>query len=201
MPIKKKKYVLGISGASGIVLAVKLLKELTALGHFVDVIMSSSAKKTLHYEMQTSNLLSLIPKEFHCRIQMHGILCIESPLASGSYAVDGTIILPCSMATLAAISIGLGDNLLRRVADVALKERRLLILSPREAPLHAIHLQNMLKVTELGAVIYPALPMWYLQPQTIDQLENDIVGRILDVLKEESRLTRRWQLPSVSKQH
>lgn len=195
----QKRYVLGISGASGVVLAVKLLKELVCLGHHVDVIMSPSARKTLHYELGTTQLLSFIPEEHHQYVQMHNIQSIESPLASGSYEVHGTIILPCSMATLAAIAIGLGDNLLRRVADVALKERRLLLLAPREAPLHAVHLKNMLQVSELGGIIYPASPMWYLNPQTVDQLENDIVGRILSVLKEKSKLTRCWELPTSSK--
>lgn len=194
----KKRYVLGISGASGIVLSVKLLQELVLLGHDVEVVMSLAAKKTLYYEMQTTNLISLIPLQHRSQIKIHNNRSIESPLASGSYHVDGTIILPCSMATLAAIAVGLSDNLLRRVADVALKERRLLLLSPREAPLSSIHLQNMLTLSQLGAVIYPAAPMWYLRPKTIQELEDDIVGKMLDFLKEKSALTRRWENPSLN---
>lgn len=189
----KKRYVLGISGASGIILSIKLLRELVHLGHDVEVIMSSAAKKTLYYEMNSSDLMSLLPEMYRDRVKMHNIRSIESPLASGSYHVDGTIILPCSMATLAAIAIGLSDNLLRRAADVALKERRLLMLSPRETPLSAIHLKNMLKLSQMGAVIYPASPMWYLAPKSLHEMENDIVGKMLDFLKEKSALTRRWE--------
>lgn len=191
-----KRYIVGISGASGIVLAVKLIQELSKLQHDVEVILSTAAMKTLYYELDTSSLLSLIPEESHRYIHQHNIKSIESKLASGSYHVDGTVIVPCSMATVAAISIGLGDNLLRRVADVALKERRKLILVPRESPLHSIHLENLLKLSQNGAIILLPMPMWYFKPQTIEDINNDIVGKILSLLDIESNLEKVWTNPA-----
>ncbi|AAP05260.1 flavin prenyltransferase UbiX [Chlamydia caviae] len=191
-----KRYIVGISGASGIVLAVKLIEELSKMQHDVEVILSPAAMKTLYYELDTYSLLSLIPEENHPYIHQHNIKSIESKLASGSYRVDGTVIVPCSMATLAALSVGLGDNLLRRVADVALKERRKLILVPRESPLHAIHLENLLKLSQNGAIILPPMPMWYFKPQTVEDITKDIVGKILSLLDVESDLEKVWVNPA-----
>ncbi|MEF9497128.1 flavin prenyltransferase UbiX [Chlamydia sp. 04-14] len=191
-----KRYIVGISGASGIVLAVRLIEELSRMKHNVEVILSPAAMKTLYYELETSSLLSLIPEENHPYIHQHKIKSIESKLASGSYPVDGTVIIPCSMATIAALSVGLGDNLLRRVADVALKERRKLILVPRESPLHAIHLENLLKLSQNGAIIFPPMPMWYFKPQTIEDITNDIVGKILSLLDVKSDLEKVWVNPA-----
>ncbi|EPP35102.1 polyprenyl P-hydroxybenzoate and phenylacrylic acid decarboxylase family protein [Chlamydia ibidis] len=191
-----KRYVVGISGASGVVLAVKLVKHLAVLGHHVDVIISPAAMKTLYYEMGESSFISLIPKESHKHVVTHSIKAIESPLASGSYHVEGTIIVPCSMATVAALSIGLGDNLLRRVADVALKERRKLILVPREAPLHSIHLENLLKLSQNGAIIFPPMPMWYFTPKTVEEVTDQLVGKMLSLLGIDNTLAKVWQLPS-----
>ncbi|BAE81262.1 aromatic amino acid decarboxylase [Chlamydia felis Fe/C-56] len=191
-----KRYVIGISGASGIVLAVRLIQELSNMKHNVEVILSPAAIKTLYYELEASSLLSLIPEENHPYIHQHNIKSIESKLASGSYHVDGTVIVPCSMATVAALSMGLGDNLLRRVADVALKERRKLILVPRESPLHAIHLENLLKLSQNGAIIFPPMPMWYFKPQTVEEITNAIVGKILSLLEIESNLQKVWGNPT-----
>ncbi|MEF9520008.1 flavin prenyltransferase UbiX [Chlamydia crocodili] len=191
-----KRYIVGISGASGIVLAVKLIEELSKMKYDVEVILSPAAMKTLYYELETSSLLSLIPEENHSYIHQHNIKSIESKLASGSYRVEGTVIVPCSMATVAALSMGLGDNLLRRVADVALKERRKLILVPRESPLHAIHLENLLKLSQNGAIILPPMPMWYFKPQTVKDITNDIVGKILSLLDVKSDLEKVWVNPA-----
>lgn len=187
-----KRYVVGISGASGITLAVRLIEELSNLHHYVEVICTPAARKTLYYELNTTSLLSLIPEENHAYIQIHPIQSIESKLASGSYPIDGTVIVPCSMTTLAALSIGLGDNLLRRAADVALKEGRKLILVPREAPLHAIHLENMLKLNRSGAIIFPPTPMWYFKPQTVEEITSAIVGKILSLLDIQNHLAQTW---------
>lgn len=126
-----KRYIVGISGASGAILAVTLVSELARLGHHVDVIISPAAQKTLYYELETKSFLATIPSNLHKNILIHRITSIESSLSSGSTLVDATIIVPCSVATIAAISCGLSDNLLRRVADVALKEKRPLILVPK----------------------------------------------------------------------
>ncbi|WP_348664069.1 flavin prenyltransferase UbiX [Chlamydia vaughanii] len=191
-----KRYIIGISGASGIILAVKLIEELSSMKYDVEVILSPAATKTLYYELDSSSLLSLIPEENHPYIHQHNIKSIESKLASGSYRVDGTVIVPCSMATAAALAVGLGDNLLRRVADVALKERRKLILVPRESPLHAIHLENLLKLSQNGAIIFPPMPMWYFKPQTVEDVTNDIVGKILSLLDVKSDLEKVWENPA-----
>lgn len=191
-----RRYVVGISGASGVILAVTLVTELARLGHHVDVIISPSAKKTLYYELDTKSFLATIPQHLHKNILLHRITSIESSLSSGSSSVDATIIVPCSVATVAAISCGLADNLLRRVADVALKEKRPLILVPRESPLSTIHLENLLKLAQNGAIILPPMPIWYFKPQTVDDIANDIVGKILATLQLDSPLIKRWENPS-----
>lgn len=191
-----RRYVVGISGASGVILAVTLVTELAKLGHHVDVIISPSAKKTLYYELDTKSFLATIPQHLHKNILLHRITSIESSLSSGSSSVDATIIVPCSVATIAAISCGLADNLLRRVADVALKEKRPLILVPRESPLSTIHLENLLKLAQNGAIILPPMPIWYFKPQTADDIANDIVGKILATLRLDSPLIKRWENPS-----
>ncbi|MEB2681031.1 UbiX family flavin prenyltransferase [Chlamydia suis] len=191
-----RRYVVGISGASGVILAVTLVTELAKLGHHVDVIISPSAKKTLYYELDTKSFLATIPQHLHKNILLHHITSIESSLSSGSSSVDATIIVPCSVATVAAISCGLADNLLRRVADVALKEKRPLILVPRESPLSTIHLENLLKLAQNGVIILPPMPIWYFKPQTVDDIANDIVGKILATLQLDSPLIKRWENPS-----
>ena len=191
-----KRYIVGISGASGIILAVKLIEQLSNMQYNVEVILSHAAFQTLYYELGTTSLLSLIPKENHTHIHQHKIKSIDSKLASGSYHVDGTIIVPCSMATIAALSIGIGDNLLRRVADVALKEHRKLVLVPRESPLHTIHLENLLKLSRSGAIILPPMPMWYFKPQTVEDITNAIVGKILSTLGIENDLEKVWDNPT-----
>ena len=191
-----RRYVVGISGASGVILAVTLVTELAKLGHHVDVIISPSAKKTLYYELDTKSFLATIPQHLHKNILLHHITSIESSLSSGSSSVDATIIVPCSVATVAAISCGLADNLLRRVADVALKEKRPLILVPRESPLSTSHLENLLKLAQNGAIILPPMPIWYFKPQTADDIANDIVGKILATLRLDSPLIKRWENPS-----
>ncbi|WP_201456919.1 flavin prenyltransferase UbiX [Chlamydia sp. 17-3921] len=191
-----KRFVIGISGASGIILAVKLIEQLAAMKHHVDVVISPAGMKTLYYELSCQSLTALFSQDILPYIHVHRIKAIESPLASGSYSVNATIIIPCSMATTAAIAIGLGDNLLRRVADVALKEKRPLILVPRETPLHTIHLENLLKLSKNGAIIFPPMPMWYFKPQSAEDIENAIVGKLLALLEVPNTLTKEWSGPS-----
>ena len=150
----------------------------------------------MYYELDTKSFLATIPQHLHKNILLHHITSIESSLSSGSSSVDATIIVPCSVATIAAISCGLADNLLRRVADVALKEKRPLILVPRESPLSTIHLENLLKLAQNGAIILPPMPIWYFKPQTVDDIANDIVGKILATLRLDSPLIKRWENPS-----
>ncbi|SPN73410.1 Phenolic acid decarboxylase subunit B,aromatic acid decarboxylase,3-polyprenyl-4-hydroxybenzoate decarboxylase,polyprenyl P-hydroxybenzoate and phenylacrylic acid decarboxylases,Flavoprotein [Chlamydia serpentis] len=190
-----KRYVVGISGASGAILAIRLIEELANRKNEVEVIISPSGRKTLYYELGSQSFKALFSEQNLEYIHTHNIQAIESSLASGSSPVEATIIVPCSMATIAAISIGLADNLIRRVADVALKEKRPLILVPRETPLHTIHLENLLRLSKSGAIIFPPMPMWYFRPKSIEDLENALVGKILSYLNIASTLTQEWTNP------
>ena len=181
------RYVVGVSAASGMRLAHIAVKELTRLGHFVELVLSRDAPLTIRFEMgdafaSPQKFFDSFPEESKAKIRLHNIHDFTSSIASGSYQHDGCLIIPCSMATLAAISTGISDNVLRRAADVTLKEKRKLVLVPREAPLHEIHLENMLKLSRMGATIFPPQPAWYMDLKTIEEMEFILVGRILDQL-------------------
>jgi len=120
---------------------------------------------------------------------------LAAPVASGSFITDGMVIVPCSMKTISSLAHGLSENCITRAAEVTLKERRPLIVVPREAPFHAVHLENMLKLAGLGVIIFPAMPAFYIKPRTIDDIVNFVVGRILDLLKIEHSLFPRWGEP------
>lgn len=181
------RFVVGISGASGVRLAYKALFHLARLGHNVELVVSRDASLTLLEEMgeeyaSPHKFISSFPEAARGLIRQHQIGDFHSPIASGSFKHDGCLIIPCSMATLGAIASGVSDTLLRRAADVTLKERRKLVLVPREAPLHEIHLENMLKLCRMGATIIPPQPAWYMHPKTVDDMEEFLVSRILDQL-------------------
>jgi len=192
------RYVVGITGASGISLAYRLITILAQKDHKIELVISQhalySATLELGKEFRTADkFLSQLPPEVQEKITLHPIQDVGCAVASGSFPVDGMIIIPCSMTTAAAISIGLGDNALRRAADVTLKEKRPLILVPRETPFGEIHLENLLKLSRLGATIVPPIPAWYTQPKTIEDVENFIVGKVLDLLRIEHQLYKRWK--------
>ena len=179
------RYVVGISGASGMKLAHMAIAELTRLGHFVELVLSRDASLTILQEMgevyaSPHKFVESFSEKSQALIRLHQIHDFNSSIASGSFQHDGCLIIPCSMATLSAIAMGLSDNLLRRAADVTLKERRKLIIVPREAPLSEIHLENMLKLSRMGACIFPPQPAWYMNLKTIDEMEYFLVSRILD---------------------
>ncbi len=181
------RFVVGISGASGAKLAYLAVAELTRLGHFVELVLSRDAPLTILLEMGEGHssphkFVDSFSKEAQKLIRLHSIQDFNTPIASGSFQHDGCLIVPCSMATLAAIATGLSDNVLRRAADVTLKENRKLVLVPREAPLSQIHLENMLKLSRMGACIIPPQPAWYMNHKTIDEMEHFLVSRILDQL-------------------
>lgn len=195
------RFVVGVSGASGMVLALRLIDALTQGGHSVELTMSKAALYTASLELGKEYAT---PEKFIAKIENKKQVSIQPSqdtgcaIASGSFLTDGMIIVPCSMTTLAAVAMGLGDNVLRRAADVTLKERRQLIIVPREAPFNQIHLENMLKLSRMGATILPPIPAWYTEPKSLEDVENFIVGKILDVLKIEHSLYPRWKSGSTT---
>jgi 4-hydroxy-3-polyprenylbenzoate decarboxylase len=180
------RVVLGITGASGIVYGVRVAEELAKSEVELTIVVSDAARRVLAAEMPKG--MKVLKKGG----RVLGAGEVEADIASGSARVDATVICPCSMKTLSAIANGYADNLICRSADVALKEHRKLVLVVRETPLNAIHLENMLKLARLGVVIMPASPGFYHKPETIDDLVNHIVGKIMDVLEIKSNLYRRW---------
>jgi 4-hydroxy-3-polyprenylbenzoate decarboxylase len=193
--------VVAITGASGSVYARRLLER--ALEHFESIGLTVS--RHAFRVMQEELLLETTPAEFRPemllpgvagtdRIYYHDPHDFDAPFASGSAAPEALVVVPCSMGTLGRIAGGTSDDLLTRAADVMLKERRKLILVPRETPLSLIHLRNMLAVTEAGAVVMPAAPGFYHRPQRVEELVDFIVSRILDHLGVRDRNTKRWNV-------
>ncbi len=188
------RIVVCISGASGVVLAHHTIEALLSLGHDVDCIISRDAPYTMLQELDASIATpAKFISSFSKSVRLHASSDFGSELASGSAHFDACVIVPCSMATLAAVATGLSDTLIRRVADVALKERRRLVIVPREAPFNEIHLENMRRLTSMGAILYPPVPAWYLHPATIRDMELAIVSRILDQLGIKNSIAPRWQ--------
>lgn len=188
-----RTIVIGITGASGSVYAVRLVEELLQRDIDLRVICTGNGRKVMKYETSLDVdewVRGLSGKRGH--IQLDDVDDLFSPVASGSSRFDALIVVPCSMATLAEISNGVGKNLLCRAADVAMKEGREVVLVPRETPLSAIHLENMLKLSRLGVTILPAMPGFYHRPQTKDDLIDFVVGKVLDHLRIENQLFTKW---------
>jgi 4-hydroxy-3-polyprenylbenzoate decarboxylase len=184
----RPRMVVGITGASGSILGLKVLEALRALDIETHLLLTRAGRLTLHYET------GLKPADLAPRADvMHPIDDVGACIASGSYPVLGMIVAPCSMKTLAEIASGVTSNLLSRSADVALKERRRLVLVVREAPLHLGHLRNMTAVTEMGAVVVPPVPAFYMKPKTIDDLLDHLTGRILDLFGLDTGRVHRWK--------
>ncbi|MEM1658668.1 MAG: UbiX family flavin prenyltransferase [Candidatus Jordarchaeales archaeon] len=182
------RIIVGVTGASGAIYAYKLLEELKKRGDEVFLVVSEAAKKVIKFELGFNE-----KKFYELATRVFENNDLTAPIASGSYRVDAMVIVPCSMATLAAIATGQADTLIRRAADCTLAEGRPLILVPRETPLSLVHIENMLRTKVAGAVILPAMPAFYHEPKTIDDLANFIVGKILDALKIPHNLYRRWE--------
>lgn len=189
-----QRYIVGITGASGSVYAVRLVEELTERGCEIYIVATDNGRKVLEYEMGFS-----FPKWIDSlnstneAVKLYDVNDMFSPIASGSFKTDGMIIVPCSMADAAKLSSGIADNLLIRAGDVMLKEKRKLILVPRETPLNSIHLKNLLSLSELNAVIIPPMPAFYQHPKTIDDIVNGTVGRILEALGLENEIYFKWK--------
>jgi 4-hydroxy-3-polyprenylbenzoate decarboxylase len=178
---------IGITGATGISIAIELLKILKERKVSTELIVSKTAELVLNNE--TGLNLSDI---YELATQVYDINDLEAPPASGSHKLDAMIIVPCTMKTLAAIAHGYADNLITRAADVNIKEKRKLILVVRESPLSAIHLENMLKLAKLDVVIAPPLPSYYIKPKNVHELINHTAGRLLDQLGIDIGI-KRWK--------
>jgi 4-hydroxy-3-polyprenylbenzoate decarboxylase len=187
MMIKTRRLVVGISGATGIVYASRLLELLKPTNVETHLVVSRAGDITRSQETDlTSERLRGLADVTYT------IGNIAAPLASGSFKTIGMVVLPCSMKTLAEIATGLSESLLSRAADVTLKERRRLVLMVRETPLNLIHLRNMLSVTEAGAIVFPPVPAFYTEPSSIEDMVTQTVGRILDLFDIELPGIRRW---------
>ncbi|WKY49178.1 UbiX family flavin prenyltransferase [Eubacteriaceae bacterium ES3] len=181
------KIALGITGASGVIYGIRLLESLAKTDHHVSLVISEWGAKTIELETQYS-----IESVTDLADAVYESTDMAAAVSSGSYGIDKTIVSPCSMKTLAGIANGFSDNLIVRMSDVALKERKPLILMTRETPLTIIHLRNMTTVTEAGGIILPPMPAFYHHPQTIDELINQSVGKVFDLLGISHSLFERW---------
>ena len=181
------RVVVGVTGATGAVYAVRLLERLRAAKRETHLVASPAGVLNVHHE------LGLDRKALEALADVaYNPADVGAAIASGSFATDAMIIAPCSMKTLAAVALGLSDNLLTRAADVTLKERRRLVLMVRETPFNLAHLRNMTAVTEMGGVIFPPLPAFYHRPQSIDELVNDTVERVLSLIGIEGATPKPW---------
>jgi polyprenyl P-hydroxybenzoate/phenylacrylic acid decarboxylase-like protein len=186
----KPRLIIAITGASGTVYGVRMLEQLRASGTCeTHLVMSASGALTATQElsMKRGDIEALADV-------VHNVKDVGATIASGSFKSEGMVIAPCSMKTLASIAHGLADNLISRAADVMLKERRKLVLMARETPLNLAHLRNMTAVTEMGGIVFPPVPAFYTQPETLDDIVNHTVGRVLDLLSiPHTSLVKRWE--------
>ncbi|HUG24588.1 UbiX family flavin prenyltransferase [Piscinibacter sp.] len=187
MPAVPARVVVGVTGATGAAYAVRLLERLRAEKREIHLVVSAAGMLSVHHELGLDRkaLEELADVAYHPAD-------VGAAIASGSFATDAMVIAPCSMKTLAAVAHGLSDNLLTRAADVTLKERRRLVLMVRETPFNLAHLRNMTAVTEMGGVIFPPLPAFYHRPQSIDELVNDTVERVLALIGVDTAAPKPW---------
>ncbi len=183
-----KRLIVGISGASGIVYGVSILRALQATSIETHLVMTESARLTLASEMD------LTVKDVEAMAtEVHHIKNIGATIASGSFKTMGMVVAPCSIRSLSEIAYGATTSLLSRAADVVLKERRRLVLMVRETPLHIGHLRTMVQATENGAIIMPPVPAFYANPKSLEEMVDHSVGRCLDLFEIDVNLTKRWQ--------
>jgi 4-hydroxy-3-polyprenylbenzoate decarboxylase len=194
---ERAPIVMGITGASGAPYAVRLLQSLVAAKQKVQLIVSSHGLRLLKTETDIDSIDALRKSVGDEQLWDSSVTVFSNddrgaPPASGSAPSSGMVVCPCSMGTLSAISVGASRSLIERAADVALKERRKLVLVPRETPLSAIHLQNMLRLTRAGAVVLPAAPGFYGKPRSVNELVDFVVARVLDQLSVPHQIGKRW---------
>ncbi len=181
------RLIVGISGASGIVYGIRMLEVLREMAVETHLVMSKSAEVTAAHE--TSYKIKDIKA---LADEVHSVTDLAAPLSSGSFKTMGMVIAPCSIRSMSEIAAGSTTSLLTRAADVILKERRRLVLLIRETPLHSGHLRNLLALSEMGAIIAPPVPAFYINPASVDDIVNQTVGRALDLFELESPLVSRW---------
>lgn len=186
------RIVVGISGATGAIYGIRLLEVLRKLGEIdIHLVVSNPAKQTI--ALETDYTMEQVESYAH---HVYRATDIAAAISSGSFKTDGMVIIPCSIKTLSGIANSYDESLLVRAADVTLKERRRLVLVVRETPLHSGHLRLMTQATEMGAIIFPPMPAFYHRPQTVDDIVNQTVGRVLDLLGvDHADLFKRWSGP------
>jgi len=181
------RLIVAMTGASGVMYGKRLLEVLQEKKVETHLIVSNAAERVIEHELEMSK------KDLERLVRhAYSVEDLSAPFMSGSFHTDGMVIIPCTMKTLAGIALGYSDNLILRAADVTLKERRRLIVVPRETPLSVVHLRNMLSVAKLGVAVIPAMPAYYHKPKKIDDLVDFVVGKVLDCLGVEHRLFKRW---------
>ncbi|MDH7942627.1 UbiX family flavin prenyltransferase [Pseudohongiella sp. SYSU M77423] len=183
-----KRLIIGMSGASGLIYGIRLLEVLKNTDDVeTHLVMTPSARLNISLETdwQADEVIAMAD-------QFHSVKDLAASIASGSYRTDGMVVAPCSIKTLSAIANCYADNLLTRAADVVLKERRRLVLMPRETPLHTGHCELLLRASQMGAILAPPMPAMYARPQSVDDIINHSVGRVLDLFDIESGLVKRW---------
>ena len=192
--MNRQKLIVAMTGATGSVFCVRLLELLRGADVETHLVMSKWAKRTLLYETEYS-----FEQVQELATEVYPLHDQGATISSGSFLTSGMVVIPCSMRTLSAIAQGAGDNLIHRAADVILKERRKLVLVARESPLNEIHLENMLKLSRMGAMVMPPMPAFYNLPQNLDDMVNHVVGRVLDQFEIHLDVVKRWRgMASVS---
>jgi len=184
---KTRKFVVGISGASGVIYGIRLLEVLKKTKIESHLVLTPAAKITIAAETQYS-----VQSVERMASRIYRYNDIAAVISSGSFKTDGMILIPCSMHTLGALASGVADNLLLRAAEVTMKEHRPLVIVPRETPLSLIHLENMERLARAGVILLPAMPAFYERPRSVSEIVDHLVGKVLDIVGVEHDLFKRW---------
>lgn len=196
-----RRFAVCLCGGSGAVYGLRLVAVLLEAGHEVHLAATRAALRVLVHEaghdvdLGRPDLAGLFAAPLRARLRVHDLAAVEAAPSSGSAGIEAVVLIPASMGTLARVAHGFSSNLVERAADVALKEGRKLVVVPRETPLSALHLENMLKLARLGAIVLPAMPGFYHRPRTVEDLVDFVVGKVLDRLDVDHELFRRWRTP------
>lgn len=195
MATTTKRIIVGITGASGGIYATRLVALLAEAGVETHVVLSTYGRQVLADELSIENpTAESLAGPHAANVVMHNFKDVGSTLASGSFLTDGMVIIPASSNTMAAVAAGLGDNLILRAAHVTLKERRPLVLVPRESPLTQIEIENMLRISRAGGTLCPASPGFYMRPEQVSDLVDFVVGKVLDLFAVPHALNTRWEM-------